>query len=78
MVDRHVDALRSFATATFDRGPAMAAFVALLLPFMFAPLLLPPALARRRVFSSEGLAERFLGWLAILERRDPLAHRRAA
>lgn len=78
MFDRHVDALRSVATATFDGGAASVALVATLLPFAFAPLVVPQVLAIRPSFSWEHPSERFREWLALLERRDPLARLHAA
>lgn len=78
MIDRHVDALRSVATATFDGGAALAAIVLAFVPFAFAPLVMPRALALRPARSREGPSERFLEWFVLLEQRDPLARYRAA
>ena len=78
MVDRHVDALRSFSTAAFDGGAASVALVAALLPLAFAPLVVPRSLARRPALPREGPGERFLAWLVLLEQRDPLVRRRTA
>lgn len=78
MIDRHVDTLRSFSTATFDGGAASVALVAALLPFAFAPPVVPRMLALRPALSREGHGERFLAWFVLLEQRDPLVRRRAA
>ena len=78
MVGRHVDALRSVATATFDGSAASVALVAVLLPLAFAPLVVPRTLALGPAFSGEGPGERFLEWFALLEQRDPLVRRSTA
>ena len=78
MIDRHVDTLRSFSTATFDGGAALAAILLAFVSFAFAPLVVPRMLARGPALSREGSGERFLAWFVLLEQRDPLVRRRAA
>ena len=78
MIDRHVDTLRSFSTATFDGGAVLAAIMLAFVSFAFAPLVVPRKLALRPALSREGPGERFLAWFVLLEQRDPLVRRRAA
>ena len=77
MIERHVAALRSFSTATFDGRAALATIMFALVSFAFAPLVVPRMLGPRPALSREGASERFLAWFVLLEQRDPLVRRAA-